>query len=295
MGRLHFLKEKKFYINLLIIFLLSLFLLWLTFRLLGKYTRHDKVYTMPDFIGQDYHQVEREYAHDFHFILIDSVYPKGQQPGSIYQQDPLPGSKIKKGRNVYAIIVAKTPEKTLMPNLKQLSLREAIGRLESSGLEVGRLEYQNYSYKNNVIDQYYEGRPIKEGTELVKGSEIVLKVGIGQSDDKVKVPNLIGKPAAEAKRLLNLAGLNLGTETYEDTDSLQYMLIKRMSPGPSSESVAPGTYINLTYHSSKTLDFKKEMRELLHEDSLANRPERFVIDTVKEIIETTDYDYEDEF
>ena len=295
MGRLHFLKEKKFYVNLLIILFLCVFLLWLTFRLLDKYTRHDKVYTMPDFVGQDYRHVKHDYAKDFHFILIDSVYPKGQQPGSIYQQDPLPGSKIKKGRNVYAIIVAETPEMTVMPNLKNISLREAIGRLESSGLDVDFLEYQDYSYKNNVIEQYYQGSAIAPGTELVKGSKIVLRVGIGQDKLNVKVPNLIGKPAAEAKRLLNLAGLNLGTESHEDNDSLKYLCVRKMKPGPSSGSVKPGTYIDLTYHSSRTLDFKKEMKELLHEDSLLNVPQRFEIDTVTESIETTDYEYEDEF
>lgn len=295
MGRLHFLREKKFYVNLLIILALFGVLLWITFRLLDKYTRHDKVYTMPDFIGQDYNQVKHDYSKDFHFILIDSVYPKGQQPGSIYQQDPLPGSKIKKGRNVYAIIVAVNPEKTVMPNLKNLSLREAIGRLESSGLDVERLDYQNYSYKNNVIDQYYNGEPIMEGTELVKGSKIVLKVGIGQDKLNVKVPNLIGKSAEEAQRLLNLAGLNLGKVSYDDNDSIQYQCIKRMSPGPSSGSVRPGTFIDVTFHSSKTLDFKKKMNELLHEDSIVNRPQPLEIDTITETIETTDYEYEDDF
>jgi len=263
--------------------------------MLDKYTRHDKVYTMPDFVGQDYREMKREYAKDFHFILIDSVYPKGQQPGSIYQQDPLPGSKIKKGRNVYAIIVAVTPEKTSMPNLKGISLREAIGRLESSGLEVDHLDYVNYSYKNNVVEQYYQGQPIAEGTELVKGSKIVLSVGIGDDKSNVKVPNLIGKSAEEAKRLLNLASLNLGKESWEDRDSLQYMCIRRMSPGPSSESVKAGTYVDVWYHSSRTMDFKKEMKELLHEDSLTNIPQTIKIDTVTETIETTDYEYEDEF
>lgn len=295
MGRLHFLKEKKFYLNLLIILVLCVVLLWITFRMLDRYTRHDKVYTMPDFVGQDYREVKREYAKDFHFILIDSVYPKGQQPGSIYQQDPLPGSKIKKGRNVYAIIVAVTPEKTSMPNLKGISLREAIGRLESSGLEVDHLDYVNYSYKNNIIEQYFHGQPVAEGTELVKGSKIVLSVGIGDDKSNVKVPNLIGKSAEEAKRLLNLASLNLGKESWEDRDSLQYMCIRRMSPGPSSGSVKAGTYVDVWYHSSRTMDFKKEMKELLHEDSLANVPQTIKIDTVTETIETTDYEYEDEF
>ena len=295
MGFLHFLKKKNFYINLLIILFLCVFLLWLTFRLLDKYTRHDKVYTMPDFVGQDYRQVKHDYAKDFHFILIDIVYPKGQQPGSIYQQDPLPGSKIKKGRNVYTIIVAETPEMTVMPNLKNISLREAIGRLESSGLDVDFIEYQDYSYKNNVIEQYYKGEVINPGSELVKGSKIVLRVGIGQDKLNIKVPNLIGKPATEAKRLLNLAGLNLGTETLEDSDSIQYQCVKKMRPGPSSGSVRPGTYVDLTYHSSRTLDFKKEMQELIHEDSLLNIPQIIKTDSITESIETTDYEYEDDF
>ena len=297
MGRLNFLKDKKFYINLLIILLICSALLWLTFRLLDRYTRHSVVYTMPDFVGQDYLEVKRQHSKDFHFILIDSVYPKGQQPGSIYQQDPLPGSKIKKGRNVYAIIVAFTPEKTVMPNLKGISLREAIGRLESSGLEVDYLDYVDYTYKNNIINQYYQGHPINEGAELVKGSKIVLQVGIGQDKSKVKVPNLIGKPADEVKRLLNLAGLNLGKEVYEDNDSLQYMCVRRMTPGPSSGSVNSGTFIDVWYHSSKTLDFKKEMQELIHEDSLVNVPQpiEIKIDTIVESEETTDYEYEDEF
>ena len=296
MGRFHFLKEKKFYLNLLIIVLLSIVLLWLTFKLLNSYTRHDKVYTMPDFVGQDFKQVKHEHSRDFNFILIDSVYPKGQQPGSIYQQDPLPGSKIKRGRNVYAIIVAVTPEKTTMPNVKGISLREAIGRLESSGLDVDHLEYVTYDYKNNVIDQYYLGAPIAQGTELVKGSKIMLRVGIGSDKSNVKVPNLIGKSADETKKLLNLAGLNIGVETHEDNDSIQYLCVRRMSPGPSSGAVKPGTYVDVWYHSSRTMDFKKEMKELMRDDSLANAKQPEIkIDTIKETIETTDYEEEDEF
>ena len=299
MGRFLFLKEKNFYFNLLCILLLCGVLLWITFRILDKYTRHDKVFTMPDFVGQDFRQVKHDYSKEFNFILIDSVYPKGQQPGSIYQQDPLPGSKIKKGRNVYAIIVAVTPEKTVMPNVKGISLREAIGRLESSGLDVDYLDYVSYSYKNNVIDQYFQGQPISTGTELVKGSKIMLRVGIGDDKTNIKVPNLIGKPANEIKRLLNLTGLNLGVEKNEDWDSLQYMCVRRMSPGPSSGTVNPGTFIDVWYHSNRTLDFNKEMDELLHEDSVTNRPQSFVLDTVTdtitETIETSEYEYEDEF
>ena len=301
MGRFHFLKEKKFYLHLLLTFLASFVLLWLTFIILKAYTRHNKEFDMPSFVGQDFQQVKKENSEDFNFIVIDSVYPKGHQddqPGTIIQQNPEPGSKVKKGRNVYAIIVATTPEPTIMPALKGISLREAIGRLESNGLEVEHLEYKAYPYKNNVIEQYFQGKPIQDSVKIIKGSKIVLHVGIGEDKTNIKVPNLIGKPAEETKRLLNLAGFNLGKEVFEDSDSIQYMCIKKMTPGPSSSPVKPGTYIDVWYHSSRTMDFKKEKNNLLREDSIANAPKpikKVEIDTIKETIETTDYEEKEEF
>ena len=310
MGRFMFLKDKKFYLHLVIILLLAVLLFFATFWILKLYTRHDKVYAMPDFVGMDFQEVRREHSKDFNFIVIDSIYPKGLQPGSIFQQDPLPGATIKRGRNVYIITVAITPEKTTMPNLKGISLREAIGRLESSGLEIDHLDYVSYNYKNNIVEQYYQGEPIPEGTELVKGSKIVIKVGLGQDKAStiIKVPNMIGKPASEAKRTLNLLGLNLGKEVYEDNDSIQYQCVKQMTPGPSSDKVKLGTYIDVRYHSSRTLDFKKEMDELLHEDSVVNtpKPTPTIIDTLlidslesksTDTIETNHHedDYEDDF
>ncbi len=131
---------------------------------------------------------------------------------------------------------------------------------------------------------------------MVKGSKITLHVGIGDDKSNIKVPNLIGKTAEEVKRLLNLAGLNLGKEEREDNDSIQYMCVRRMSPGPSSGAVKPGTYVDVWYHSSRTLDFKKEMKELLHEDSLNNVPQPTItIDTLIETIEITDNEEEEEF
>ncbi|MCQ2304111.1 MAG: PASTA domain-containing protein [Bacteroidales bacterium] len=299
MGHFEFLKQKKFYIHLLIIILLFFVLMWITFRSLDGYTRHDKVYTMPNFIGQNYLEVQEEYDHDFNFILIDSVYPKGEEPGSIVQQDPLPDSKVKKGRNVYCIIVAVMPEKTEMPNLKNLSLRQAVGTLESNGLEVDKLIYEDYFAKNAVIEQLYQGQVIESGTEIVKGSKISLRVGFGQDKKKIEIPNLIGRPAVEVKRLLNVAGLNLGEEFFDDSDSLQYMKVSKMKPGPSSALVEAGTFVNIWYRSSKKFDFDKEYKNLLHEDSINNKPSLEEIEEIEEEaeenIETTDIEYEDEF
>ncbi len=303
MGRFQFLKEKKFYLHLAIVILSFFIFLWIIFRILGSYTRHDKTYVMPDFIGQNMNEVKRAHSKDFNFIIIDSVYPKHQTSGAIVQQDPFAGSKIKKGRNVYCIIVAQTPEKTTMPNLNNLSLRQSLVLLESSGLLVDKLVYVDYFARNAVCKQLFKGNVIEPGTELTKGDKITLEVGIGTDRKRIKVPNLIGTYASDVQRLLNLSGLNIGEETLDDNDSIQYLRIAKMQPGPSSHYVAPGTAVNVWYRSERKLDFDKEKANLLLQDSISNS----WIDTIADItadtiptldneeIETSDYEYEDEF
>lgn len=302
MGKLQFLKQKKFYINLLVILLLSVFLLWLTIKLLNVYTRHDKVYELPDFSGMTIEQVKEEYGKAYHFILIDSIYSKTQEPGSIVQQDPLPNSKVKHGRNVYYIIVAQTPEKTTMPNLNNLSLRQALVLLDANGLLVKELKYIDHFARNAIREQRYNGEVIKPGTELLKGSKITLYVGLGPEQRNMKLPKLYGTPAEEVQHVLNMNGLNLGDETFEDNDSIQYMKVYKMDPPYSRGSVKPGTYVDIWYRSSKKFNFEKESKSMLLEDSLKNAAElQTAIDSLTmlndTIVEPSDNEenYEDEF
>ena len=301
MGKLSFLKQKKFYINLLLIVVLCFVLLWLTIKMLNVYTRHDRVYEMPDFSGMTTPEVEKEYGKDYNFILIDSIYSKTQAPGTIVQQDPLPGSKVKHGRNVYYIIVAIEPERTTMPNLNNLSLRQALVLLESSGLEVKELIYVEHFARNAICEQRYDGSVIKPGTELIKGSKITLHVGLGPDNKKAKLPTLYGLPAQDVQRTLNMAGLNLGNEHYEDHDSIQYMKVCRMDPPQAKGFVRPGTFVDVWYKSSRKFNFDKEQSNVLSEDSARyNAENQPVIDTT--IIQINDTlttvpeeEYEDDF
>jgi len=296
MGKLSFLKQKKFYLNLLLIVVLSFVLLWLTIRALNIYTRHGKVVEMPDFSGLTTTEVERMYGKDYHFILIDSIYSKTQEPGSIVQQDPLPGSKVKHGRNVYYIIVAKTPERTTMPNLNNLSLRQALVLLESSGLEVKELHYVDHFARNAICEQHYNGTVIKPGTELIKGSQITLYVGLGPEKKDMKLPSLYGTSASDVKRTLNMSGLNLGNETFEDRDSIQYQKVYRMDPPQAKGSVRPGTFVNVWYKSSRNFNFDKEQAHIMSEDSARYAAQHQpVIDTTNLTNDTTSIEIEEQY
>ena len=97
----------------------------------------------------------------------------------ILRQDPYPNSKVKTNRKIYLTIVSTNPEKTIMPDLKYLTLRQAVSILESTGLKTGRISYIPTFDQDAVQQQSFEGRVIDPGTKLDKGSVIDLTVGMG--------------------------------------------------------------------------------------------------------------------
>ena len=136
MGFFYFLGQKKFYINLLIAVLLGILLIWIAIKSLDVFTRHGEVYIVPDFSGQTIPQIiDQQYEEFFTVKVIDSVYDKKAEKGSVVMQHPLPGAKVKQGRHIYLTIVSESPEIVAVPNLKNLSLRQALVTIESFGLE----------------------------------------------------------------------------------------------------------------------------------------------------------------
>lgn len=269
MGFFSFLKEKKFYINLAIIILVSVVLFKLTFHILKSYTRHDEVFIVPDFRGNYHKDVVNEYGNLFNFILSDSIYIKDLPKGSVIQQDPNPGAKVKRGRNIYYVIIAETPEKSVMPNLINLSLRQAFVSLEIAGLDVEELVFVNHFARNAVVEQRFENEIIEEGAELNKGSKIVLVVGNGADGKKTQMPNLFGLRKEDVKKTLYNASLNLGNETYLDNDTVN-LRVYRTRPSALLEMVDLGERIDIWYRSENEFNFEKILNEQALIDSLQN-------------------------
>jgi beta-lactam-binding protein with PASTA domain len=252
-----FLFKKKFYLHLTIIILLSLLIVWVVFRSLDSYTRHGEVYIVPDFTGQSFQLVQNQYNELFNFVLLDSVYVKDLPKGSIVQQDPLPGSKVKSGRNIYYVIVAMMPEQVMMPNLRNLSLRQAMVLLEKEGLGVNKLFYIDHFAKNAVIEQQYLNEVIEPGTVIFKGQSIDLILGNGNTRDTLTpMPFLTGMLPAQVKPALLKAGLNPGEFYFLDQDTANSRVF-RTSPSSLPGSYAPlGKTVDVWFRSEKIIDYE---------------------------------------
>jgi beta-lactam-binding protein with PASTA domain len=183
-----------------------------TYSWLSSYTHHGESISVPNVKGMSLAKTERFLGEkNLEFKVVDSLFVLGHKPGEVLEQDPAPDSKVKEGRTIYLTVNASRPPKVKMPNLVDVSLRQAEAILQSFGLKVGRTSYQPDLAKNAVLEQQYKGRSIRPGTEIDKGSVIDLVLGDGVGNAEVLVPDLIGLTRGEALFALKGSSLNLGT------------------------------------------------------------------------------------
>jgi beta-lactam-binding protein with PASTA domain len=234
----------------------TIVLLWLSLRFLDIYTHHGQSIVVPDFKGLHQNELD-EYAKDnnLKYVIIDSIFDFSLEKGAVVMQDPAAGTKVKRNRKVYLTVVAQKPEQVPVPDLVDLTLRQATAMLESYGLKVGKLQYVPDIAKNAVLKQKYEGHIIEEGARIDKGSKIDLVLGQGTKNEKTEVPEIIGMKQSAAIRLLKANSLNVGTEVFEDGPDTSVSRIFRLEPVERTV-VTMGTAINLWYHSVKKYHFK---------------------------------------
>ncbi|MCJ7448456.1 MAG: PASTA domain-containing protein [Bacteroidales bacterium] len=188
-------------------------LIWLNF-----YTRHGQASPVPDFFGLTVEESAKlAKKSKMRYQIIDSVYTTLVPRGCVAEQNPKPGFKVKKWRNIALTINAFRPEMVAMPDLVDIPLRQAIKLIESSGLEMGSLSYKPDQSINLVLRQLHNGREIAPNDSLQKGSVIDLVLGKGLSSQRTTVPDLIGMNLESAKNRILGASLNLGAFTYDNS------------------------------------------------------------------------------
>ena len=112
----------------------------LTFYSLGLFTRHGDEFPVPDFCAQPLAKAY-QLAEKYHLelVLTDSSYVVTQRPGTVLQQQPAAGEKVKRGRHIFLSINACAPMRVSAPNLVGETLRQALILLDQSGLQCGEL------------------------------------------------------------------------------------------------------------------------------------------------------------
>ncbi len=248
---------KYFGKHIAIFIIVTVLLLWIATKFLDYYTMHGSTVVVPNFVGLSINSEKvKDLADDNHleFMIADSIYDASKPKGMVLAQDPLPGTKVKKQRKIYITVIANMPEQVKMPNLIDLTLRQAIAMLETYGLKVGKLSYIPDIAENSVLKQNFNGKAINPDAIVNKGSKIDLVLGKGLGNETVSIPNLVGKSREDAIKAINSASLNVGVETFEDESDTLNVKVYKQSPDRSQGYIRVGSPIDIWYKSNKEED-----------------------------------------
>ena len=253
-----FWKENYFALilkNLLIALAILLVLGWITLFVVNKYTRHNIVETVPDVRGMNIEEAVKALKDNhLYFEIIDSLFVKNKPLGSVIEQTPVPGSKVKIDRPVYLVINSMQVRKIPLPDILETSYRQATASLQSVGMSVQQIEYIDSEYKDLVLAIRYRGNEIRPGTRIPDGSAVILVVGRGVSDTQSAVPSVKGMTLAQATEVLSAAGFTLGSseiDPHAQGDSKNFF-IYRQRPA-AGKNFSQGSHVDIWLTSDKTL------------------------------------------
>ena len=255
----NFIQSKIFFKNLGLAIVIAVGVVMMLLIYLNFFTRHGQARPVPDFFGLTIEQTAKLAKKSrLKYQIIDSIYTTIVPSGRIAEQNPKPGFKVKKWRNVVLTINAFYPEMVVMPNLVDLPKKQALSLIESSGFEIGLLIYRPDLSVDVVIDQLYNGKIIAEGDSLQKGSVIDLVLGEGWNNELTSIPDLIGMNLELARNYILVSSLNLVTYIYDNTilnseDTLKAFVYKQNPEFKDNAHVQFGSavYIWLTVDSTK--------------------------------------------
>jgi len=242
---------ENFYVkNVLYAFAGVVILLLLAIIALNIFTRHGRTYPVPNLSGLTVEQaMEMVDRGDLRLEVADSVYIDTRARGVIVDQNPKPNTEVKSKRRIFLTINAVIPVMVPMPNLIDLSNRQAKAMLEQQGLRIARLSYAPDIAANSVLSQKIKGVTVMAGTKVPRGSKVELVLGLG-SNPQTGVPLLIGQSTEEAQSRIYESSLNVGEVKYDESvktyiDSLNAKVYNQYPGATSSPSYTFGSRVSI--------------------------------------------------
>ncbi len=169
-------------------------------------------------------------------VVVERRFDKIIDEGMVIIQEPLPGTKVKRGR-IINLSVSLGAETIQIPHLDGLEFAKAKLILEKLAIV---LDAVDSAYSDSIL----AGRIIQTSppadSEIVKGSSIRVVISRGP---QLKMPNLVGLPLAAARDTLKKVGLVV-REVKEIEGSGEKNTVMVQAPEPD-RTVNPGDSVNL--------------------------------------------------
>jgi len=256
--------------RLLLAIVIFVALVWVTIALIDVYTHHGESETVPDLRGLYVEEADLLLNnHGLYSVVIDSVFVRDKKLGTIIEQIPAVNSTVKRNRPIYLIINSRQVRMIPVPDVNDVSFRQADAMLKSIGLNVSSVEYSPSEYKDLVIAIKYRGRNISSGMRVPEGSSLVLVVGSGLGGEELPVPGIKGMSLeAGTEEALN-GSMVIGAVEYdvEPSGNEDKYVIYRQRPAEGN-SVPAGTRIDVWLSKDKSM-----LNKVFEEDEAVDKQE----------------------
>ncbi len=155
-------------------------ILWIATLWLDSWTHHGEYLVVPDVKGKSFQDAKNTLVNEgFTVELTDSIYDTSTRPGTVVEQNPKVGTKVKDGRLIYVTINAFSPKSVTIPTLTDISLRQAQSSLQGLGINNITVRMVPSDFKDLVLKATRNGVPLSAGARIPVDSYIVLEVGDG--------------------------------------------------------------------------------------------------------------------
>ena len=185
----NFLKSKTFLIQLGLAAAATLVLVFLALQWLKGTTNHGEFVEVPDFSKMSVQEMRNavEEAGLRYQVLDSSEYNPDYPRFSILDQNPPAGNKVKSNRKIYFTVNPSGYKKVSVPDIIQVTQRNAASMLRAVGLDVERVTYIDELGKDMVYNMKYKGKYLSPGDRLPKTSKVELICGNGTIPGSARV------------------------------------------------------------------------------------------------------------
>ena len=233
----------------LILLILFAFLVILDKLIMPFYISQGRVKGVPDVTQMAYDDAAEALRRaGFQAVKSYNVkYLSGVDSNIVLSQMPLPGEDIKPGRNVYLVLNRRDKPTFPMPDL--LGRTESDARQTAARMDIVLQSVQLSSVTTPDEDGKVLSQSIPAQTMVKSGVSASLIIGryeaSAQGMHKVTVPDVLGISLAQARQVIQDAGLTVGPVTTESSTSLIPNTVISQKPAVGA-FVSPDQPVELT-------------------------------------------------
>ncbi|MFM7234028.1 MAG: PASTA domain-containing protein [Flavobacteriales bacterium] len=218
---------------------------------LSWYTGHGEFVSVPNLKGLSTEEaIKALRERNLDYMIIDSIYDRKANPGSIYDQSPTFNSQVKEGRQVFLTIYRLSAPKEKLGIKQGDYATVAMIKLRHKSIDFDTLYEDNNTLNNSIIRITQRGKSLKPTDEIARGSRVVLVIGRAVKE-KIVVPDFTGMTCSQAKTILDTLRLECNCRFEPDInfptaqDSATYFVCRQDPEHDPTRGAAAGRIVDL--------------------------------------------------